>query len=123
MKIILSFFLIVLLASCGSNAQTDKDKGYVDVDKTELPALIEAGAILLDVRTPEEIADGKIDGALTINFYDEDFAQQIETISKDATVVVYCKSGGRSSEASKLMSESGWDNVYNLLGGYTDYSK
>ncbi|TMM58161.1 rhodanese-like domain-containing protein [Maribacter algarum] len=77
--------------------------------------------ILVDVRTPEEYATGHIDNALNINWYDSDFAKQLESISKDETIYVYCKKGGRSAKAAHLLDSLGYKNVIDLEGGYDAY--
>jgi rhodanese-related sulfurtransferase len=75
-------------------------------------------AVLIDVRTPEEYAEGHLDNAVNINWYDEDFMDQFKTIEKDKTIYVYCKKGGRSSSAAESLTSSGYKNVIDLLGGY-----
>jgi len=57
------------------------------------------------VRTPDEVADGYIKNASTINLYDDDFIAKINLIQKDKQIYVYCKSGGRSSKATELMKK------------------
>lgn len=73
--------------------------------------------IILDVRTPEEIANGYISNASMINFYDENFVEKINLIPKDKEVYVYCKAGGRGSQAALLLQKNGFTKVYNLEGG------
>lgn len=76
-------------------------------------------AIVLDVRTPGEIAEGKIVGAVEININDADFLERLNQLDKSMPVYVYCKAGGRSSRAMKMMSENGFSEVNNLDGGIT----
>jgi rhodanese-related sulfurtransferase len=80
-------------------------------------------AILIDVRTAEEIAQGKIEGALEMDFYQDDFQNKILELDRDKTYFMYCRSGNRSGKASKFMIENGFMKVYNLDGGYNDWSK
>ncbi len=75
-------------------------------------------AVLIDVRTPEEYAEGHLEGALNLNWYDESFVQQLEGIDKDQKVYVYCKRGGRSASAAKLLDSLGYKKVIDLTGGY-----
>jgi len=76
------------------------------------------GAVLLDVRTPEEVAEGALPGAVNINFNAPDFQEKIAALDKGKPYFVYCKVGGRSGKAATLMSESGFQEVHNLKGGY-----
>jgi 3-oxoadipate enol-lactonase len=73
--------------------------------------------IILDVRTPEEVASGYISGSVNIDIKAPDFQEKINALSKDKTYIVYCKRGGRSSRAFDMMKEKGFDKVYNMLGG------
>jgi len=74
---------------------------------------------LVDVRTPEEYAEGHLPNAININWYDADFLQQIGAVpeAKATTLYVYCKRGGRSSEAAQVLDSLGY-RVVDLEGGY-----
>ena len=74
--------------------------------------------VLLDVRTPAEIAGGKIAGARELDFRSSDFADRLAEIDTSKTVLVYCASGGRSARACTQLAEQGARRVYNLAGGY-----
>ena len=88
------------------------------VSVTEFQALvIQNNGIILDVRTPDEVAQGHIAGASILNIYDEDFERKLNLIQKDKPVYVYCRSGGRSSRAAQIMGKNGFSEVYNLEGG------
>lgn len=75
------------------------------------------GAVVIDVRTPEEFIQGHIQGAKNINFNDASFTEKVGMFNKDANYIVNCQSGGRSSRATSLMRELGFKNVSNLEGG------
>ena len=77
--------------------------------------------LLLDVRTHEEYSEGHIEGALNLDIYDKQFSIELDKLDKTKPVYVYCKSGGRSSNASEIMKEKGFKEVYNLVGGYSGY--
>jgi len=78
-------------------------------------------AILIDVRTPEEFNAGHIQKALNINFFDENFIEQIQELPTDKPLYIYCRSGKRSLNASKALSQLGLE-VVNLEGGFNAYS-
>jgi len=72
---------------------------------------------LVDVRTPEEVADGTIPGSIHFDFYAEDFKEKLSALNKDIPVYVFCRSGRRSGEAATIMEEMGFTRVYDLDGG------
>ena len=97
---------------------------YVDLSVAEFKAKMAAGnVIVLDVRTPAEIAQGKIEGAIELDFRGNNFSDGLDKLEKEATYLVYCKIGRRSSNTCKMMSEKGFKKLYNLEGGYTAWSK
>ena len=77
------------------------------------------GAQLVDVRTPEEYADGHLKGSVNININSGDFEQKLGKLNKDVPVFVYCRSGGRSARAASKMESMGFKKVYNMDGGIT----
>lgn len=74
-------------------------------------------AIILDIRTPGEFAQGRIEGAENIDFYASDFESQLDKLDKDAEYKIYCNSGNRSATALEMMREKGFTNVVELSGG------
>lgn len=73
---------------------------------------VEAGAILLDVRTPGEFNSGHIEGAINIPV--NDLESRISELPADKEVVVYCRSGARSSSAKRILESKGISQVYDL---------
>lgn len=130
------FVLCILLYSCNTKPVTKLADSTAQVAATDAPPAIQlrsatdlkekglkSGKILIDVRTPEEIAEGKIDGAGEIDFMAPDFKDQINALDKSKDYVMYCRSGGRSGKAAELMIELGFVNVTNITGGFMEYSK
>ena len=74
--------------------------------------------IILDVRTPMEVASGSISGAQNIDLNNPDFLSKIATLDKNQPTLVYCRTGLRSQRACSIMAEQGFTNLYNLNGGY-----
>lgn len=91
----------------------------VDDFKAQMGAEVQ----LVDVRTPEEYAAGHIGEALNYNVNGADFKKQVESLDKSKPVLVYCKMGGRSARAAKMLEEMGFTTIYDLEGGYTDWAK
>ncbi len=79
--------------------------------------------IILDVRSPEEYAEGHIKGAVNVNYNGHDFEKEIELLDKKHAYLVCCRSGRRSSNAVKLMNKMGFNDVKNLSGGIQKWSK
>jgi len=77
--------------------------------------------VVLDVRTPEEYADGHIHKAININLNSPDFKDEINKLDKNFTYLVYCRSGARSNTARNIMEESGFRHVINMTGGISDW--
>lgn len=75
-------------------------------------------ALVLDVRTPSEFAEGSIEGAINVDFLNENFSTELDQLDKNRTIYLYCKSGGRSGQAKKILEDKGFTAIYNLEGGY-----
>lgn len=88
------------------------------IEIASLDTIAEKDFLLIDVRTPEEFAEGHIPGAINIDVKNEDFTEKIATISKEEAVYLYCKSGGRSTKATTILSSLGYENITNLSGGF-----
>jgi rhodanese-related sulfurtransferase len=78
----------------------------------------DTNAVILDVRTDAEVAQGKIPNTIHIDIYrGQDFVSEIEKLDKSKNYYVYCRSGNRSGQACRLMNQLGFNNAYNLMGG------
>jgi rhodanese-related sulfurtransferase len=80
-------------------------------------------AVLLDVRTADEYYTARIPNSILIDYYQIDFIDKIKKLDKTKTYFVYCRSGRRSLESCYLMSNLGFENVYNLQGGILEWNK
>ncbi|MBW2582191.1 MAG: rhodanese-like domain-containing protein, partial [Deltaproteobacteria bacterium] len=69
------------------------------------------------VSTPQEYEDLHLEGAINVNLISKFFKTRLEVMDKNKTYVVYCKVGGRSKIAQKLMQQFGFVAVYNIIGG------
>jgi len=94
-------------------------KLYKDLNYQEFVSCIQQDSkgIILDVRNSLELKESKIKGAINIDVTSPGFADAIKSLSKDKNYYVYCRSGTRSSKACRIMSKSGFKNLYNLKGG------
>lgn len=73
--------------------------------------------VILDVRTPEEFAEGHIEGAVMIDFYRDDFADQLAELDPDVPYLLYCRSGNRSGQTAVLLEDLGFTDVADVDGG------
>lgn len=73
--------------------------------------------VVLDVRTPEEFAEGHIDGAIMIDFYRDDFVAELAKLDPDVPYVLYCRSGNRSGQALDIMDGLKFHDVQDIDGG------
>jgi phage shock protein E len=73
--------------------------------------------VVLDVRTPEEFAEGHLDGAVLIDFYDADFAEQLAALDPDVPYLVICRSGNRSGQTLGIMEQLGFASAADVDGG------
>lgn len=115
-KLTLSIVITSFLSFFGCSYTSQENT----ISVTELHKLLEKGDItVLDVRTPKEIAQGKITKtALEANFFEDDFVSQVTAkLSKNETVYVYCKGGNRSVKAVVKLRELGYTKAYNVEGG------
>lgn len=103
---------VVLIISC----QTREHPTYITVHAF-YEQKDQMDVVILDVRTQVEIEQGYIEGAVFIDYFDENFQQELETLDRDKEYLVYCKSGGRSNDAAVRMLEMGFKKVYDLEGG------
>ena len=118
---LLLLFSVFLTIGCGSSQQSGEQTGSKTVDAEELKALLQDNVRLIDVRTPNEYAGGRIQGATLINYRDKNFRDQISKLDKDVPVAIYCAAGGRSTRATDMMIELGFGMVYNYTGGFSDW--
>ncbi len=73
--------------------------------------------VIIDVSTPREYRDLHLEGAINVSLLSRFFKARLEVMDEDKTYVVYCKVGGRSKIAQKLMKQFGYQTVYNVIGG------
>lgn len=79
-------------------------------------------SVVLDVRTADEVALGMIPNAIHIDiFKGQGFIDEINELDKTKNYYVYCKAGGRSGQACAVMNQLGFDNAYNLVGGFSHW--
>lgn len=102
-----------LVAGCGSSDATEVRS------PEDVADALEDGALLVDVRTPAEVAQGDLPTAVMIDAESEDFEAVVAALDPDESYVVYCATGRRASLAIERMQDAGIEDVVNG-GGYED---
>lgn len=80
-------------------------------------------AVILDVRTQEEVSEGYIPGAINLDIHQgQDFIDELKKLDADKSYYVYCRSGARSGQACSIMNQLGIEKAYNLEGGFMKWT-
>jgi rhodanese-related sulfurtransferase len=117
MKKISTFLLIVIvvfLTACGN-------AGYRNVSTEESKELIDNNeVVVIDVRTPDEFQGGHIPNATLIPV--QELENRLNELDKEKTYLLVCRSGNRSMQASEILSNNGFKNIYNMTGGMNKWT-
>ncbi|MGO3706864.1 MAG: rhodanese-like domain-containing protein [Mesonia hippocampi] len=82
----------------------------------------DTNAVILDVRTDEEFSEGYIKNAKQIDIYQaQQFMEEVNALDKSKTYYIYCRSGGRSAQACMLLEQMGFNETFNLQGGFSEW--
>ena len=109
-----------LLASCAANKTTTVEYRQVTVDEAVVMMKEEKNYIILDVRRPDEFAEGHIPGAINVPNEDIGTADIPKLPDKSQLILVYCRSGRRSKEAAEKLVKLGYTNIVEF-GGILDW--
>lgn len=132
MKTFVTFLVALsLLSACGKSpsergsTQTTQATGSIEqVDAAQFKKLTESpNALVLDVRTAAEVAEGHLPNAVNIDIYGSDFMAKVQELPKDREILVYCTVGARSQQAADILSKQGFAKVYNLDGGIVAWQR
>ena len=117
-KIIVVFAVIGLAVAAFYFMQMGSgNSGYGNVDVGEARDLIgeKAGLVILDVRTVSEFESGHLDGAINIPV--DELSGRLSELNPDDELLVYCRTGNRSTTAVGILRENGYDQIYHMDGG------
>ena len=95
-----------------TNLSSEAFKDKIATDKT---------ALIIDLRTNDEIAKGQIPGAVQIDYLGKDFDAKMASLDKNKTYYIYCQAGGRSGDAAQYMEKQGFKKVFNLEKGFSEW--
>lgn len=134
--LILSAVASIFLVACNNNQNetansevnkkdsmsTNYKSPKADITADEALALSKEGALVIDVREPDELAELAYDVKNIKNIPLGELESRLAEVPKDKQVIVVCKKGGRSSQAYELLKARGFENVANMEGGMDDWS-
>ncbi|WP_268035479.1 rhodanese-like domain-containing protein [Algoriphagus sp. PAP.12] len=125
-KLTLFFLLIGGMYACGPKSNSDQSQATTETPAGKVTSLSASDfkdktdqnkGIILDVRTPQEVSQGKIAGAEVLDFYQPDFLNKVLELPKDKEIYIYCSAGVRSAQAAEMLIQNGYTKVYQLQGG------
>ena len=119
-SIILSVVIGLTLLNCKQSAAQQSTL----LEPQEFKEFLSANEVLLvDVRTPREFNSGHIENAININFLSAEFEKEIQKLDSTKTLVIYCRSGNRSSKSTSKFVKAGFKQFYDLKGGVLNWEK
>ena len=101
------------MVGCSGGSSTSSEQPAAAADATAPDANDKDTRMIIDVRTPAEFAGGHLDGAVNIDIQSADFTSRIESLDRNGSYVVYCRSGNRSGMAMAQMLDMGFTDVSN----------
>lgn len=117
--LLLAVVAILTAASCQQASANNELKVIEFKQKLESTT----DKVLLDVRTPEEYAEGHLAGSLNIDWNGDAFDAGVAKLDKSKPVFVYCRSGRRSAAAASAMRQMGFKQVYEMKGGIEEWKE
>lgn len=115
---------VVLVGGCtGDETQTVTETQIIEVvTPQEAFNMIESNRnnpdfVIIDIRTPEEFAEGYIEGAINIDYYSETFEDELDSIDKNKMYLIYCEWGNRSGATLATMEGLKFMEVYDIKSG------
>jgi len=123
--------LVFLLCGCiteNNNNVDSEAQNLSDITVSEAYMMIQNNAenkdfIILDIRTVEEYESGHIENAFMIDYYSYTFNDELNSLDKNKTYLIYCRTGRRTGLTLDIMEELGFNTVYNMLGGITQWQE
>lgn len=116
-RIIGTNLLVILFLSVFTAQNMEAQVKEVNAQTVKKTLASEKKWVVLDVRTPEEFAQGHIPGAVNINLYQSDAMDKISKLDKNGKYIVYCRTRNRSGVVAEHMVKSGFKTVHQMVDG------
>lgn len=128
-KFVLTMALVggILFTSCQTN-QVEKVTSTEEIQQiisslnnVNQVDLSNPNNVLIDVRTPEEYAEGHVPGAINLNVKDDNFGKKVSELDSTKNYYIYCRSGVRAKSAEAIMLENNLKKVHTFQDGMLTY--
>tara|TARA_B100001778_G_C18459695_1_gene570569 strand:+ start:327 stop:719 length:393 start_codon:yes stop_codon:yes gene_type:complete len=93
------------------------------ISESDFIELQDSEYTLIDVRTQDEFDLGHINSAINLDFYSDKFKNDILSLPKNETIVLYCRTNNRSGKTATILKENGYRDVLVIKGGITEWVK
>ena len=113
------FFFLLLIYSCQIFESTEIN----EISDAQFTEIQDSDYILVDVRTIEEYESGHIQDAVNFDFYSESFQNDILSLDKSSSIILYCRTQNRSTKTANYLKENGYKEITVLEGGITSWVK
>ena len=113
------FISLLLIYSC----QIFESNEINEISDAQFTEIQDTDFILVDVRTTEEYESGHIQDAVNFDFYSESFQNDILTLDKSSSIILYCRTQNRSTKTANYLKENGYKEIIVLAGGITSWVK
>ena len=131
--IVLLLIIVSVNLGCENKQQNKNQVGETSITQSNLGEVIEISPsefkeksinhTIIDIRTPYEFKQGYIKGAININYYDRNFLDNFKNFDKNEPIFIYCRSGSRTSSASRKLVKLGFLKVYDMQGGISNWAR
>lgn len=119
--LIICLLLLAALSGCVDSTKPPEKAQYIDITVQQAKEMIDRGEVfILDVRTQEEYNAGHIKGSTLIPVQVLD--KRFNELPKDRKLLVYCRTGHRSVQASEILVNNGFKEIYNMKGGIVEWT-
>ena len=119
-----TIILFLVLASFQLSCSQQKQKLQVLSTEAYKEIIKDTSLLLVDVRTPEEYEEGALPGAINIDYYDEEnFHEAYDAFDRKKPIYLYCRTGNRSLKVADKLFEMGFEEIYDMKGGYMQWTK
>ena len=115
-------YILIVVFSIIFSCSLINNESVNQINSDELIEFIELNdAVLVDVRTEDEYNSGYIENSLNIDYFSNEFSVNADKLDKNTPIILYCRSGKRSSMSANKISKLGFKEIYNLQGGILEW--